>query len=416
MLMLADTRPSCSNVNSSDPQTARRVVVLSDIEMGAGGPTDDFPRTDWLLELLRDEAAATPAGIELVFVFNGDTFDFLKTHRVDGSIARLIDERCALEKLDRIAAAHDAFFSGLGDTLRTRSRTRAVFTTGNHDYEPEFGAVRASIAARIAAPGRVEFVGAGVALGDAWIEHGSQEDAMFRFDFASPLLEHDGVNVLRLPWGAIGIIDVMLPMHELFAHHDRMRPRGLVFEVFPELRELLVGRAWRYWSRDYLRRWWGGSDPLARVSWRMAREIVWRLGTANASLSVHQRYRQRLVDGPHRVIVIGHEHEASWWAHADRKLLTTGCLRCEFALSPDGKQTTLLPSVYAELLQDATGRTFRSELRERLGPEPPTGWAPASIFDVRPTVEAMLAEQRDRREVAQAQVAHESTDDESDGA
>lgn len=378
---------------------ARRVVVVSDLEIGAGGVLDDMPRTDWFVDLLRREVAASEVPTDIVF--NGDTVDLIKIALEDGVHPRFVSVDVALAKLARVTDVHTELFCGLRD-LAADDRVRLVFVTGNHDYELEFPAVRDRVRELLGGAENVEFAGVGLAIGDAWIEHGSQEDSMFRFDFERPTIAHGEREVLRLPWGAVGLVDVALPLQHLFYHHDRLRPRGRVFELMPEMRELLIGRAWRYWSRDYLGRWMRRTDPLARVSWRMFREIGWRLGTANASLSVSARYRERLRSGEHRVIVIGHEHEAAWYTWSDRKLLTTGCMRYEYALDHTGGKETLLPSVYAVLEQDAEGRTLRSELREVSAPEPPVGWKPESIFDVLPTVRELLAAEKDRAKVKRA--------------
>ena len=390
---------------------ARRIVVFSDSELGVGGQIDDFPFDTWFGELIRDARKRTPSGVELVLVFNGDTFDFLKAPLRDGGLPRFVTADHALEKLEQMAEVHHDFFDSLGAVLRDKSaRTRALFTVGNHDYDLVFPRVQTRLRELLGFPSTLSFVGEGIELGDAWIEHGSQEDTMFRFDFDRPTIEWEGTEVLNLPWGAVGTIDVALPVQHLFAHHDRMRPRGLVFELMPELRELLVGKAYRYWSREYLRRWVSRKDPLAQISWRMFREIAWRLGTANASLSVQERYRTRLREGGHRVMVIGHEHEASWYTWSDRKLLTTGCLRAEYGLSQDGGHETLLPAVFAELDQDADGRTIHSHLVEVPTPEPWPDWKPDSVYDVLPTVQAMLAEQSDQ-EAVRAEIEAEEQDD-----
>jgi UDP-2,3-diacylglucosamine pyrophosphatase LpxH len=390
-------------------RVARRIIVLSDSEIGVGGPADDFPFDTWFGELLCGLRDETPQDVELVLVFNGDTFDFLKAPLRDEANPRLITEEISIDKLDRMADVHGDFFQSLGAILKSKvERTRALFVVGNHDFDLIFPKVQTRIRELLGFPDALSFVGEGVLLGDAWIEHGSQEDTMFRFDFDKPTVDWEDDEVLNLPWGAVGLIDVALPVQHLFAHHDRMRPRGLVFELMPELRELLVGLAWRYWSREYLRRWFSRKDPLAQVNWRMFREIGWRLGTANASLSVQERYRKRLREGDARLMVIGHEHEACWYTWSDRKLLTTGCLRAEYALSKDGKRETLLPAVFAELLQDEDGLTIRSQLLEVATPLPWAGWKPDSVFDVLPAVRTMLAKDPEAEAVRAEIEAEES--------
>ncbi|MCA9524028.1 MAG: hypothetical protein KC609_23840, partial [Myxococcales bacterium] len=92
----------------------RLLVIFSDIEMGAGGVTDDFPRTDFLAELILSYNSERYARCSVDLVFNGDTFDFLKTP-VDGAYPSHITPAIAVAKLDAVAAAHADFFEALRD-------------------------------------------------------------------------------------------------------------------------------------------------------------------------------------------------------------------------------------------------------------------------------------------------------------
>ena len=49
------------------------VVVLSDIEMGAGGILDDFPHTDFLADLIASYQRLPHRDTPVELVFNGDT-------------------------------------------------------------------------------------------------------------------------------------------------------------------------------------------------------------------------------------------------------------------------------------------------------------------------------------------------------
>src|SRR5689334_16167221 len=80
----------------------RLLVTLSDIEMGSGGPWDDFPHDDHLAELILSYAGSEHRDHAVDLVFNGDTFDLLKTS-VDGAYPHHITPAVALAKLDRVA-------------------------------------------------------------------------------------------------------------------------------------------------------------------------------------------------------------------------------------------------------------------------------------------------------------------------
>src|SRR5689334_9527121 len=96
----------------TDKRVDQVLVVLSDIEMGAGGPTDDFPQSEWLGRLILGYCEGPFASVPVTLVFNGDTFDFLKTS-IDGSWPTHVDSGIGVAKLERVAAAHPSFFAAL---------------------------------------------------------------------------------------------------------------------------------------------------------------------------------------------------------------------------------------------------------------------------------------------------------------
>ncbi|MCB9681016.1 MAG: hypothetical protein H6733_06045 [Alphaproteobacteria bacterium] len=392
----------------------RLLVVMSDIEMGAGGVTDDFPHDAWLAELIDAYDAGPTRHLALDLVFNGDTFDFLKTSYLDGW-PRHITADVALGKLMRVAAAHPHFFAGVRRFLASTAGPRAVhFIVGNHDFELLFPAVQDALRALLGAPERVHFPGMQLDVGDVHIEHGSQGDRLFAIDPAQPFVRHQGVDILALPWGAVALLDVAMPLHPLVYHHDRLTPRGEVFRMLPELNELVVARYWAYWTRDYWRGWFSGADPTKRLSWTMFREVMYRFGSRDTGTSLDASFDRMLrePDGP-SVILLGHLHEARWSSYADRKLLVTGAMRNEFVLAPDGTVARPMPKVFAEVWMQGE-HAVRSELVEVDGPPVPAGYCPESLYDVRPAITALLAHVEQRDDIARA-AAHQEHAERKDG-
>ncbi len=368
----------------------RLLVVMSDIEMGAGGPFDDFPHSEFLADVIHAYGRGPFADLQVDLVFNGDTLDLLKTEW-QGTHPHHITQEVAAGKLSRIIEAHPAFFDALADFLRPGPAKRRVwFVVGNHDIDLFFAAVRDGIRKRIAAPGgSVLFPGVEVDIGDVHIEHGSQADPMFAVDPMAPFIDHDGRRILDLPWGTIGLLEVALRLQPTLHHHDRLRPRDVLFELMPEVRELLRSVAFRYWTRDYWRNWLRQRDPVKKVSWTLFREIAYRLGAQDFELKVAKHYRERLMSGEHRVIVVGHEHSAGLWTWGDRKLVRTGCMRNEFMIEDGGETLRPIPKSWAEVYL-REGRAVRAHLVDVHGPPPPEGWMPESIFDVLPHVKELL--------------------------
>lgn len=368
----------------------RLIVALSDIEIGAGGVTDDFPQSDYLDTVFAPYAEAPYRDLDVDLVLNGDTFDFLKTE-VHGEYPKHISASVALAKLEAVAQHHPAFFEALRSFLNGGSGARRVhFVAGNHDPEVLFPEVQADLLRRLGHPDEVYFPGLEMNLGDVHIEHGSQADGLFKLDPAAPFLEHHGQRLLRLPWGALGLLEVVMPLREHLYHLDRLRPRGIVFDFIPQVRDLLLSRSWTYWTHDYWRDFIVGADPLKQPTWEMVKEVLYRFTSTDPEVSMGDYFMDRMKwDHEHRVILVGHQHKAMWRSYGNRRLLQTDCFRNEFALEDEGHTQVPLPRIYAEVYQ-AGGNTLRAQLVEVPAPPMPAGYVPESIFEFAPRVQALL--------------------------
>jgi len=382
----------------------RLVVVISDIEMGAGGPFDDFPHTEFLADLIASYNRHPHDELAIDLVFNGDTFDLLKTD-FEGKFPHLIDARVAMGKMQRIIDAHGAFFDSLIAFLGGRDR-RVYFTVGNHDMELLFPEVQVQIQRRLNNPQMVHFAGMKLDIGDIHIEHGQQADPMFRME-RPYFIDYEGRRILNLPWGAVALLDVALPLRHVLYHHDRLKPREEAFRLLPDVRDFLIDRFWQYWTREYFRGWWGGRDPMAKVSWNMLRELAYRFRSRDGGVSVGAHFIDRLYKREqYQVYTFGHEHESGWWTHEGRKLLRTGAFRDEYRLFDDGRERVPIAKVYAEIyMKGDCAQTAR--LVEVQGPQPPDGHMPASIYDVLDVIKPLMGTEAEREQAAAARDAEE---------
>jgi hypothetical protein len=382
------------------------LVVFSDIEMGAGGDTDDFPASDWLAELFGSYNDGPWSSIPLTLVFDGDTFDLLKCP-VDGTYTHLVDEVAALAKMRAVIEAHPWFFHGLHRFLRHPGAERdVVFVVGNHDFELLFPGVQAVVRDAIGGTtDNVRFPGFAYDVGDVHVEHGSQADPLFRMDPAKPFVQWAGRPILNLPWGAVALAEVAMPLHSLLYPCDRARPLSRVLEMLPEVRALLLDRYWQYWTRDWLSAWWFAKDPTKRVSWTLFRQVAWRLQSGDASIALDPALWDTVNDA-HRVVISGHLHDPTWSTVDGRRVLHTGCLRDEFHLEADGTVGDLLPKVYAEVLL-AEGRAIRAQLVEVLGDRERAARMPGAITEVLEGVRQLRADVQAEEEAQAAQLAKE---------
>ncbi|MCB9643903.1 MAG: hypothetical protein H6728_12580 [Myxococcales bacterium] len=398
----------------SPNKTDHLLVILSDIEMGAGGFTDDFPHTDFLAELI-DEYSEDYSNNPVSLIFNGDTFDYLKVS-IDGLYPHAVDEAVALAKTERIVATHDVFFAALSRFLQRDPQKRDIyFLLGNHDLEIVFPAVQEMLKDKIGDHQRVFFPGISLRIGDVHIEHGNQEDSLFRIDPEKPFVEYQGRDILNLPWGSVALLEAILPLHNELYHYDRLKPRDTVLSEIPQMKQLLTSVAWRYWLRDYWKGYWRGTDPLKKPTWGMIKEVFYRLRTKDTEISIRKAYQKRLREEDARVMVIGHEHQPHWQSFNDRKLLQTGCFRSEYMLHSNGEHEFIhvpLPKVYAEVWMREQS-SIRSQLVEIEAPTPLAGFLPDSIFSIIPTLERLLGnDEHYEEEQAEwtAQEARESLD------
>ena len=375
------------------PACDRLLVVLSDIEMGAGGPTDDFPHSDFLGEVIRSYGERPFHRLPIDLVFNGDTFDLLKTS-YQGAFPRHITAEVALGKFRRIAAAHPAFFDAVRQFLgesRSGAARRVAFLVGNHDPEIQFPEVKQAIRELCDVDGRISFPGDSLDIGKVHIEHGHQLDPSFRMDAAVPFVRFDGQEVLNISWASAALLDTIMPMQPLLCFHDRLKPKSEVFALLPDVKELLIGAFWQYWTHDYWKGYFDSNDPTRRLSWTVLKETIWRFGSRNPEISMDDTFLKRLEnDDRYALYVLGHQHQATCWSYGDRKILRSGGFRNEYMLCNRGQELRPIPKSYVEAYL-LGGVPVRSGLMELPAPPAPPGYVPESIFDVLPAVRSLLA-------------------------
>lgn len=325
----------------------RKAVILSDIEMGAGDKFDDFSHTPFLADFLARYNSPDFENTELDLVFNGDTFDFLKVD-IGGTFPHLIDEYIAITKFSRIAHAHKDFFKAIQRFLEYGHQPRRVhFIVGNHDMELLFPQIQGRIIDACGGSGQIFFPGFHLTLRDLYIEHGNQRDTLFSVDPNEIFIEYENRNILKLPWATVTLLNAILPCREDLYMLDRIKPRSFLFQKIPELKEYVLGRLWRYWTKDYIR----SNDPLKKVSWTMVKETVKRSFYAfQPDVEIDRSLDALRKQNPHlRTFVFGHLHESSARSFGNRKIVQSGCFRDEFMLTEHDMTYHPIPKSYIEV-------------------------------------------------------------------
>lgn len=371
------------------------LVVMSDIEMGGGGAEDDFPHAEFLADLFSSYNHPRYKDLYVHLIFNGDTFDLLKTN-YNGAYPHLINEPIAKFKFDKLAACHQPFFSALKEFLAyDQEKRRVQFIVGNHDTEILFPAVQQTIKDLCGSQDQVLFPGFYLTIGDVHIEHGSQRDPMFYMPDERPFVIHKGDSYINLPWSTVCLLNVIMPMQKDFYHLDRMKPKKVLLEILPEIKELMQAKLWRYWTNDYLKDYMKSSDPLKKVSWGMIKEVVRRTTNFNPEIEMDRYFQRKMYDSERiRLFLVGHQHEACVWSYGNRKVIQTGCFRNEFMLENAGKSISPIPKSFAEVYM-YNSQLVSSRLLEVFCPEQ-TQYTPPLPHTFLPKIKEYLGSMDDR--------------------
>jgi UDP-2,3-diacylglucosamine pyrophosphatase LpxH len=375
-----------------------KILVFSDIEFGAGGERDDFPHDQFLIELLNNliEEDFAKKNERIHLVFNGDTFDLLKTP-YKGLYPHIVNEAIACEKMGAVQRAHEEFFVGLHDLLKKydAKRLHVYFVIGNHDMELLFPKVQEMIRSSCGAEGqRFIFISTELKIGDVWIEHGNMQDPLFYFDPQMPFVSHHGEKILNQPWATVALLNVFMPLQSTLYHLDRIKPKKKLFEIMPELKEWMMGNLWQYWRQDYMK---SSADPLKKVSWTMVKEVIKRSAVFNPDLVLGENLRERVQKGvgESRVFVLGHMHEEGLYAYGNRKLMQAGCFRNEYMIEEEGEALFPIVKSYIDI-EMQNGRARRSHIREVVGPELPDHYIPRALKDYVPLIQSFLGSYSER--------------------
>ncbi len=348
-------------------------VIFSDIEMGSGGPYDDFPNSDFLGELLLSYLDGPYGNKPINFIFNGDTFDLLKTPYL-GEYPRHINTDVAISKMSSIVAAHPKFFEAVRKISTHRSGNKHVyFVVGNHDMELLFPEVRDLITSLSGNAEHVHFPGFELDFGSIHIEHGSQLDPLFYVDETKPFVDYKGEKLLNISWASVALLDVIIPMQPILYHHDRLKPKKKVLEIFPEIKELLMGSMWQYYTRGFFKNYIFTDDPIKKVNWTMLKEIVSRFAYTEVDVQLEDEFAKKVLDeNKYEVFISGHVHEMLYKSSDSGRVIKTGCFRDEFLIEDEHNANIPLLKNYIELFTHE-GRLSGVEFKELLGPPRPEG-------------------------------------------
>jgi hypothetical protein len=317
-------------------------LIFSDIEIGDGGPTDDFEEEDLLCETIRRNFIHMKEH-PVDLILNGDIFDFMKAP-YKGKYPRHITEKVSIWKLNAIYKAHKQLFKTWKDFLLESKNSRLVFIFGNHDYDLVFEGVRNRLTELIVGQDeklkkRVLFPGWEFEDGLLLVEHGSQLDRFFSIDPDSFILHGEkhkvGDPFLQLPWGYNALYEFYIFIKEEYPIIERLFPRSRVVVTLPDrLRyKLIFGTLWHLAKSFFYTQWRHWDDVLYRFHWRDFISYLRNFVRNEYDLHIIIEARRKLKKSKFEVLAVGHNHIPKLRKCGRKKIMNTGPWRDEYQFS-----------------------------------------------------------------------------------
>jgi UDP-2,3-diacylglucosamine pyrophosphatase LpxH len=281
----------------------KEIIILSDVEMGAGTLTDDFIADNTLMQLIIKLSKKKHA-VDLIF--NGDTFDFLKSpyKLKPARYTRHVTKEVAVDKLKLAYAAHKDVFDVLRAFVAHDNKT-IYFIRGNHDLELAFPAVKHHLQKLLNSKDRVKFPGLFYRHNGLYVEHGQQYDTGNFLPPKELFLTHQGKKILNNTFTAFGVISSMIPMKEKHPFFERIKPWPLMMTLHKPIGKEVNRTVIKYFLKGlfyYPIRYY--TDPTHSFPRSLIREFLWRARQWNWEIQdIVPLVKRKKRD---KIIVLGH--------------------------------------------------------------------------------------------------------------
>ncbi|MBT3835762.1 hypothetical protein HOD05_03115 [Candidatus Woesearchaeota archaeon] len=289
----------------------KEIIVLSDIELGAGNLTDDFISDKTLAKFIKSlKGRNHPVDL----ILNGDIIDFLKCPYIQNekySYPRHVSEEISLVKLQTVYDAHSLVFDALKEFGRP-DKNKIYFVIGNHDHDLYFKGVQKAIKRLINKKKGVYFP-LRYKQHSVWVEHGHQHDFLNKTNHKKPFDWYLGKKILNYPWVSFGVISRALIMKEEHPFMERIKPYPLLFKHHKVvIRKISRGaleyalKSFLYYPLRFFR------DPTYRMPRDFVMEFYTRFRNGNWDIeditdNFKRKKKNKMRD--YRLYVFGHTHE-----------------------------------------------------------------------------------------------------------
>lgn len=309
---------------------SKQIIVLGDIEMGAGNLTDDFI-ADRKLSSLILELARRKHPLDLVL--NGDTFDFLKCPsqlKPHTKYPRHITTEISLTKLQLIYNAHTPVFEAWANFVRSPNKN-IYFILGNHDHDLVYPEIQEEIKKLLGNKNRIKFPGLKYLERGVYVEHGQQYDLLFKVNFEQLFSNYEGKSILNLPFVSLGLISRFMKFKEENPFIERIFPRPALFTHHRIIAKKMNQNTLGYFLKSliyYPFRFY--SDPTYTFPTSFLREFYKRLRTVHWEVDniINIFMEKRKIKK--EIIVLGHIHEKRIIKGSKRVIIHPGSWRDEY--------------------------------------------------------------------------------------
>lgn len=308
----------------------KEIIVIGDIEMGAGNLTDDFiadvKLSSFILELAERKHA-------LDLVLNGDTFDFLKCPsqlKPHTKYPRHITKEISLAKLELIYRAHKPVFEAMAEFVKSKGK-KIYFILGNHDHDLVYPEVQEEIKRLLGNKRRVKFPGLTYTERGVYVEHGQQYDFLFKVNFEQLFSDYEGQSILKLPFVSLGLISRFMKFKEENPFIERIFPRPALFSHHRVIAQKINRNTLGYFFKAILYypfRFY--SDPTYTFPTNLLRELYLRLRTVNWEVDNITNIFMEKRKIKKEIIVLGHIHEKRIAKGKKRMIIHPGSWRDEY--------------------------------------------------------------------------------------
>lgn len=336
----------------------KEIIVIGDIEMGAGNLTDDFI-SDKSLSGLILELKVREHPVDLIL--NGDTFDFLKcpSQLTPKTIyPRHITKHVSLVKLKLIYNAHRPVFQALKEFVAEPGKS-VYFILGNHDPDLVYPEVQQQLQRLLGNSERVIFPGRHYRYGSVHVEHGHQYDFLSAVNFDKLFLEYKGESILNLSFVTFGLISAFMNYKEQYPFMERIFPRPELLThhrvVAKKINRHTIGyflKSMLYYPFRYY------SDPTYSFPSGLFREFYKRLRTVHwdvDNVASHVLRKRKL---KHNIIVLGHIHEKRLVRGKNRVVIHPGSWRDEYDFQRQTRELVPRSKRYVQIVVENGQPTY----------------------------------------------------------